>query len=363
MSLHPFIQQPFRRLDILRLATLVPTAQQDHHGIALPVKVDAITRTIVNAQLADPLSDRAASPACPYARRSRRDAINARARSSLSFVRHRRNCSVCFSSSTGRCSLCTTNRQGTPSAAPLGPPRSTRPTAARLHQKEPWTCAAASRARDLPGVAVRCNLSERSMHLIALPTDEAASAPPPPLSRPDARTKPHCQDPMHQKPAHDAGTHQNPMHHFRPAASPPQRPRLPRSRAAAHPSSRPDTCMQPRSQDPMHQRPRTAHDAGTPKAHAPFPPAALAAPAPAPAEAPCRRAPVVTARCVHATAPPGLHAPEAPHRARRRPAKSPCTRARRRPARHTPGMAAPVTHGGSAPNPDSTQDHRSCSPE
>src|SRR5580658_2293046 len=59
MSLHPFIEQPFRRLDIFRPATLVPTAQQDRHRIALPVTLDAITRTTMNAQFADLLSDRA----------------------------------------------------------------------------------------------------------------------------------------------------------------------------------------------------------------------------------------------------------------------------------------------------------------
>lgn len=60
----------------------------------------------------------AASPACPKARRSRRDGINARACSSLSLVRHRRNCSVCFSSSAGQCSQLTTDRQGKPTAPP-----------------------------------------------------------------------------------------------------------------------------------------------------------------------------------------------------------------------------------------------------
>jgi hypothetical protein len=58
MSLHPFSEQPFRRIDILCLASLVATAQHDHHRIALPVIVDAITRIIVNAKLADPFPDR-----------------------------------------------------------------------------------------------------------------------------------------------------------------------------------------------------------------------------------------------------------------------------------------------------------------
>jgi hypothetical protein len=104
MSLHPFIEQPFRRLDILRVATLVPTAQQNHHRVVLPVKVDAITRTLVNAQFADPLSDWRRVASMSVSKTIQTDAIDARARSSLSLVRHRRNCSVCFSSSMGRCS-------------------------------------------------------------------------------------------------------------------------------------------------------------------------------------------------------------------------------------------------------------------
>jgi len=35
MSLHPFSEQPFRRVDILCLARLVATAQQDHYRIAV----------------------------------------------------------------------------------------------------------------------------------------------------------------------------------------------------------------------------------------------------------------------------------------------------------------------------------------
>jgi hypothetical protein len=58
MSLHPFIQQAFRRLDIFRLAALVPTAEQNHHHVAPLVKIDAVSRAIVDAQFADSLSDR-----------------------------------------------------------------------------------------------------------------------------------------------------------------------------------------------------------------------------------------------------------------------------------------------------------------
>jgi hypothetical protein len=50
----PFPEQPFRHGDILCLASFVATAQQDHHRIAVPVKVDAITGTLVNAKFADP---------------------------------------------------------------------------------------------------------------------------------------------------------------------------------------------------------------------------------------------------------------------------------------------------------------------
>jgi len=58
MSCHPFIEQPFCRLDVFRLATLVPAAQENHHRVAPPVKADAIPGTTVDAQFADPLSDR-----------------------------------------------------------------------------------------------------------------------------------------------------------------------------------------------------------------------------------------------------------------------------------------------------------------
>src|SRR5487761_2571927 len=75
MSRHPVSEQPFRRSDILCLASLVATAQQDHHRIAPPVKVDAIAGTIVNAKLADPVPDRRRVASMPVSKavQTRRD--------------------------------------------------------------------------------------------------------------------------------------------------------------------------------------------------------------------------------------------------------------------------------------------------
>jgi hypothetical protein len=53
----PFFRQSLRRLDVLRLRALVAAAQQNDDGVAAPLKVDPVARTIVDAQFADPLSD------------------------------------------------------------------------------------------------------------------------------------------------------------------------------------------------------------------------------------------------------------------------------------------------------------------
>jgi len=57
MSVIPFIDEPSCRLDISRLGALVPTAEQNHHGIAPLGKIDAVAGAIMDAQFTDPLSD------------------------------------------------------------------------------------------------------------------------------------------------------------------------------------------------------------------------------------------------------------------------------------------------------------------
>src|SRR5471032_1193327 len=57
-SATPFIRQSFCRPDIHGLAALIAAAQQNQHCTAPLLKIHAVARTIMDAQFADPLSDR-----------------------------------------------------------------------------------------------------------------------------------------------------------------------------------------------------------------------------------------------------------------------------------------------------------------
>jgi hypothetical protein len=215
--MHPFIEQPFRRLDIFRLATLVPTAQENHDPIALRVTVDAITRAIMNAQFADPLPGRAGKK---------------------------------FSDALPR-----------PAAAGIFP--------------RAWCRCHRSRCRPVKAAT----LSKRTSHTGRGPCRGAnAGGGAGATAEGDRAGR-----------AGGAGASGRVEGHRRP------RWRVRRTHCT--------------------RAPRTAHAAGAPKPHAPFPPAGLAAPAPVPAPGPCRGAHAVPARCAHEIAPPEPHAPESPRTA------------------------------------------------
>ena len=105
-------------------------------------------------------------------------------------------------------------------------------------------------------------------------------------------------------------------------ASLPRRPGPPRIRAAAHTPSQPDARTKPHHQNPMHQSPAAPRPKPRSKTPCTISAPGLAAPAPAPVPDPYHGAHAVPARCTHETAPPKPHAPESPpRRARNRAAK------------------------------------------
>jgi hypothetical protein len=90
--------QALRGFYVPALRTLVPASQQNDDLRPAPLEINAVSRPMVDPQLADAITDRSGIAAWPYARRSSREAIRPRARPSRNRSRHLRNVSVCLSS-------------------------------------------------------------------------------------------------------------------------------------------------------------------------------------------------------------------------------------------------------------------------